>query len=75
MKRTAEHLAFNKRFGKRMRDLRLARGLSQRELAEACSRSQGNLWSIERGVNGLGLWYALEIAKALNVSIEDLTGD
>lgn len=55
-------------FGKRVRALRAARGLSQERLAELAEVHRTYMSSIERGQRNVGLDNILALAKALDVS-------
>jgi transcriptional regulator with XRE-family HTH domain len=55
-------------FGKRLRDLRVQRGLSQAALAEAVS-------DLERGLKAPTLTMILKLSRALEVSASDLLAD
>jgi transcriptional regulator with XRE-family HTH domain len=55
------------RFGRRVRNLRQARRLSQEELAELAGVHRTYLSSLERGQRNVGLDNILAIAAALDV--------
>jgi len=61
-----------KQFGERIRKLRLARNLSQEELAFKASVHRTYLGSVERGERNPSLKNIAAIAKALNVSLAQL---
>jgi transcriptional regulator with XRE-family HTH domain len=54
-------------FGARVRELRLAKGLSQEELAERAGLHRTYLSSLERGQRNVGLDNILDLAAALEV--------
>jgi len=54
-------------FGKRVRELRLANGLSQEELAERADLHRNYVGGIERGERNLGLVNLVQLAHALSV--------
>lgn len=54
------------RFGKRVRELRLAKGLTQEELAERAGLHPTYIGGIERGERNLGLDNLLKLARALH---------
>lgn len=54
-------------FGERLRDLRLARGLSQERLAEAADLHRNHVGTVERGERSVGLDTILSLAGALDV--------
>jgi transcriptional regulator with XRE-family HTH domain len=60
-----------KRFGSRLRQLRLERNLSQEDLAELCGLHRTYLGGIERGERNVALLNILKIAKALGTSPTD----
>jgi transcriptional regulator with XRE-family HTH domain len=59
-------------FGRRVRELRLARGLSQEELAFKAGVHRTYLGSIERGERNPALKNIVAIAAALDVSLAEL---
>jgi transcriptional regulator with XRE-family HTH domain len=54
-------------FGKRVRELRLAKELSQEELAELAGLHRNYIGGIERGERNLGLLNVVQLAHALSV--------
>ncbi len=61
-----------KQFGERVRELRLARELSQEDLAFKSSVHRTYLGGIERGERNPSLRNITAIAKALNVTLAQL---
>jgi len=61
------------RFGNRVRELRKARGLSQEAFAEKCALDRTYISGIERGRRNVALCNIDAIARALGVSISELT--
>ena len=59
-------------FGRRIRELRQRRGLSQEQLAEACGLHSTYVGGIERGERNPSLINIGRIAKALTVTLYDL---
>ena len=59
-------------FGKRIRELRLQRGLSQEKLAELATLHRTYIGAIERGERNVSLKNIYKIAKALDVTLEDI---
>lgn len=59
-------------FGKRVRDLRLAKGLSQEDFAAICNLDRTYISSLERGKRNVGLKNVATIAKALAISLSQL---
>ena len=64
--------AIEKQFGKRVRELRTTRGLSQEELAFKSGVHRTYLGGIERGERNPSLRNISAIAKALGVEILEL---
>ena len=60
------------RFGRRVRELRKAKGFSQEALAEKCSLDRTYVSSVERGRRNLSLRSIRTIAEALGVSMSQL---
>ena len=58
-------------FGKRVRELRVAKGLSQEDLGERCSLDRTYISSLERGHRNVGLKNIAALAQALDVSLSD----
>ena len=54
-------------FGKRVRELRVARKLSQEELAELADLHRNYVGGVERGERNVGLLNVVAIARALRV--------
>jgi transcriptional regulator with XRE-family HTH domain len=61
------------RFGRRVRELRTRLGLSQEAFADRCRLDRTYISGIERGKRNLSLRNIEVIAKALGISISDLT--
>lgn len=58
--------------GKKLRQIRLAKGFSQRALAEKAQMDHSYISKIEvGGYKSISATYALKLAKALGLSIED----
>lgn len=62
-------------FGARVRELRLARGLSQERLAELAGLHRTYVSSLERGQRNVGLDNILDLATALDVPAANLFQD
>jgi len=61
------------RFGNRVRELRKAQGLSQEAFADKCGLDRTYISGIERGKRNVALCNVEVIARALGVSISELT--
>ena len=61
-----------KRFGQRVRELRLAAGLSQEKLAERAALHRTYVGGIERGERNVGILNLLRLARALRVRVCEL---
>ena len=59
------------KLGKRIRKLRLEKGLSQEELAAEAGLHRAYMWEVERGRN-ISVKTAYKIARALGVNLRDL---
>ena len=59
-------------FGKKLRDLRKQRGITQEQLAEAASISVDFLSLIERGINAPSFETLEKLSCALNVPVKQL---
>lgn len=62
----------NKVFGERLREERVARGLSQHDLFLQSGIATSQIGKIERGVGNPSLGTIVEFAKALEVSLDVL---
>ena len=61
------------RFGRRVRELRKERGLSQEAFADRCGLDRTYISGIERGRRNVSLRNIDVIAQALGVSVSELT--
>jgi transcriptional regulator with XRE-family HTH domain len=59
-------------FGAHLRELRLARGLTQPQLAERCESNVPFISNVERGVMLPGLAMLLRLADALECNVSEL---
>jgi transcriptional regulator with XRE-family HTH domain len=62
-------------FGKRLRQLRLAAGWTQEELAEAAGITTTYTSDLERGTKVPSLTIVLRISRAFRISVADLLRD
>lgn len=60
------------RFGKRMKELRKQKGLSQEELSLLCELDRSYIGGVERGERNISLINIHKIAIALNISAKEL---
>jgi transcriptional regulator with XRE-family HTH domain len=60
------------KFGERVRELRVARQLSQEKLAELADLHRTYIGDIERGERNVSLENIGKIAKALKINLDDL---
>jgi transcriptional regulator with XRE-family HTH domain len=65
-------LRLRKVFASNMRTLRLAKKLSQEELADACGLHRTYVGSVERAERNVSIDNMEKIANALGVSVEEL---
>ena len=61
--------------GTNLKRLRMEKGMSQEELANAVHVSQSMIAQIERGTKGLVIELAKEILEVLGASIEEIWGE
>jgi len=59
-------------FGSRLRQLRIARNITQLQLAEACGVSVESISNIERGKHGPRLELISDLAFSLSVPVSEL---
>lgn len=59
-------------FGQRLRDLRIARDMTQRQLAEACGSNSPFISNLERGVKVPSLTMVLRLSNALQCRVYEL---
>jgi transcriptional regulator with XRE-family HTH domain len=60
-----------KSFGKKLKKLRLERGLSQESLAHSADLDRTYIPSIEKGERNVSITVLEKLAKALKISIKD----
>lgn len=61
-----------KRFGRRLRALRIEHGWSQEELATESDISKNYIGEIERGENNVSIHYIARLAAALEVTLQEM---
>jgi len=59
-------------FGKKLREIRLSKGISQEDLAEKAELHRTYISSVERGERNISLVNIQRLAKALGIKIRDL---
>ncbi len=62
-----EQERFLKAFGRRLAELRQAKGLSYRRMAQKCSLDHSDISRYEKGETNLTLLTILELSKALDI--------
>ena len=67
-----EDSAIKAAFGKRVRELRMAKGLSQEALAHVCHLDRTYVGAIERGERNVSLVNIEKIAVGLGVPLQEL---
>jgi transcriptional regulator with XRE-family HTH domain len=60
------------RFGARLRELRISRGMTQAELAQRASVTTSHVWKLESGGSAAGIDVVERLAKALGAPVADL---
>lgn len=65
--------ALSERFGARVQELMEKKGLSQAELGRRAGMSRSVINNLLRGIRNPSLLTALTVARALNVSLDELT--
>jgi len=55
--------------GKRIKKIRMEKGLSQEELAFRCETNRCYIGDIERGEHNPGAWFLIRIAESLGVEV------
>jgi transcriptional regulator with XRE-family HTH domain len=63
------------KFGRRLRTLRTLHGLSQEAFADLCGLDRTYVGGVERGERNVALRNIAAFARALNISISELTED
>jgi transcriptional regulator with XRE-family HTH domain len=64
--------SLNKRFGKRVRELRRQKKLSQEAFAEIAELDRSYMGALERGEQNPSLWIVARIADALGITLSEL---
>ena len=59
------------KFGKRLKEIRLKKKLTQAELAEKIELSTNFVGMVERGLRNTSIEKLFSIAKALNITLEE----
>jgi transcriptional regulator with XRE-family HTH domain len=72
MSRTHDELEILTHFGERLRQLRLAKNLTQEELASLAGFSRSYYNEIETGKRNIALLNLNRLAQCLNISLSDL---
>ena len=61
-----------KKLGKRIRELRISKGMTQVDLASSVGKDQQSLQRLEAGKINPSFYYLYEITKGLNIEMSDL---
>lgn len=67
-----ENVLEKRSLGAKVRKLRTAQGISQRQLALMTGISRSYLWKIETGTADIGIDVLIKIARALDAQVRDL---
>ena len=68
---TFVNMDIKKKFGKKLKKLRLEKGLSQESLALMADLDRTYIPSIEKGERNVSIMVLEKLAKALNISIKE----
>ncbi len=68
----AEQQKFLKAFGSRLAELREAKGLSYRKMAQQCAIDHSDISRYEKGETNLTILTLAELANGLGVSVKEL---
>ncbi|RCU49279.1 XRE family transcriptional regulator [Corallincola holothuriorum] len=71
----AHTLTITQVFGIKLKTLRKSRGLSQQELAKLANLDRSYIGGVERGDRNISLVNISNLAKALNINIDELFKD
>lgn len=71
---TQDEKRFYQNIGSKIREQRIARGLTQKQLGDAIGMSFQQLQKYERGANHISLFWLLEMTQALRVPLTYFTG-
>ena len=66
-----KYVTLYEKLGKRIRELRRKKGLSQEELAAEAGLHRAYMWEVEKGRN-ISVKTAYKIARALGINLRDL---
>ena len=66
-----KYVALYEKLGRRIKELRLKKGMSQEELAAEAGLHRAYMWEVEKGRN-ISVKTAYKIARALGVSLHSL---
>ena len=67
-----ENVREKRNLGAKVRELRIAQGVSQRQLALMTGISRSYLWKIETGTADIGIDVLIKIARALDAQVHEL---
>ena len=69
----SEKQKFLKKIGRRIAELREAKGLTQRQLGALCDKDGQSINRVEQGATNPTVYYLSELAKGLECRICDIT--
>jgi DNA-binding XRE family transcriptional regulator len=72
--KSEEHREWQKILGKRLRDIRIARGLTYTEVTNQTQIPRGPLTEIEKGTREPSLWLMLRLCRCYCVSVDEMIG-
>ena len=63
---------FQKKLGRRIAELRVAKGMSQNELGKACGKDGQSINKVEQGDFNASTFYMYELSRGLEISLSEL---
>ena len=61
-----------KKLGEQVRNIRIEKGITQKDLAHSLGKDQQSIQRLEAGNINPSIYYLYEICKGLEISLEDL---
>jgi len=56
-------------YGKKLQEIRMKKGISRKKLGDATNRTRQYIYSIEKGLTPLSLYFTTKICACLNVNL------